>query len=136
MESVVFDLIIYNIPDKNSVNLYIDDIKSRLDLLKVKYEIVLKNENLDETVTPSVSEISEMYGGDNSIMNSLLSAIGESNVSNIEINSKSNIVYFKLFVYDDDLEKTRYFGIQQLDSWLNRKERKKSINNNNGVIMV
>jgi hypothetical protein len=134
MESVVFDLIIYNIPDKNSVNLYIDDIKSRLDLLKIKYEIVLKNENLDETVTPSVSEISEMYGGDNSIMNSLLSAIGESNVSNIEINSKSNIVYFKLFVYDDDLEKTRYFGIQQLDSWLNRKERKKSINN--GEIMV
>ena len=127
MESVVFDLIIYNIPDKNSVNLYIDDIKSRLDLLKIKYEIVLKNENLDETVTPSVSEISEMYGGDNSIMNSLLSAIGESNVSNIEINSKSNIVYFKLFVYDDDLEKTRYFGIQQLDSWLNRKEREKSV---------
>ena len=129
MESVVFDLIIYNIPVKNSVNLYIDDIKSRLDLLKIKYEIVLKKENLDETVSPSVSEISEMYGGDNSIMNSLLSAIGESNVSNIEINSKSNIVYFKLFVYDDDLEKTRYFGIQQLDSWLIRKEREKSISN-------
>ena len=130
MESVVFDLNVYNIPDKNSVNVYIDDIKRRLDLLKIKYEMVSKNENLDETVSPSVSEISEMYGGDDSIMNSLLSAIGDSNnVSNMEINSKSNIVYFKLFVYDDDLEKTRYFGIQQLDSWLIRKEREKSISN-------
>ena len=127
MEPVVFELNFYDIAEKNNVNTYINDIQRRLDLLKIKCEIVPKTEGLDEKVTPSVSKISEMDGGDESIMNSLLSSIDSSSKTTTPTAFKYKIVLFELLIYEDNLEKTRYFGIQQLNSWLFRRENEKNI---------
>jgi hypothetical protein len=121
---LLFELNFYEIAEKNNVNSYINDIKRRLDLLKIKCEIVPKTEGLDEQDTPSISKISEMDGGDESIMNSLLSSVDSSKTTT---DFKYKIVLFELLIYEDNLEKTRYFGIQQLNSWLFRRENEKII---------
>lgn len=123
MDSVIFDINIYEINGKNTVNLYIDDIKRRLDLLKIKYDVKSNNDSVG--IAPTIDKISEMDGNDQSVMSSLLSSVGVSIPPATEsVNQKNEgLVSLELFVYDDSLEKTRYFGIQQLNSWLLRREK-------------
>ena len=120
MDSVIFYLNIYEINGKNTVNLYVDDVKRRLDLLKIKYEVKSK----DEVVSAEPS-ISEMDGKDESIISSLLSSVGESTTeAAVAVNQKDEgLVSLELFVHDDSLEKTKYLGVQQLNSWLLSREK-------------
>jgi hypothetical protein len=129
MEFVAFELTFYEITENNTINVYIDDLKKRLDQLKIKYELKSRSETDDlaenpQRMSPSIDKISEMDGKDESIMNSLLSSIDTSTVSQTD---KKSIISMDLYIYEDNLENTRYFGIQQLNSWLLRREKEKNM---------
>jgi hypothetical protein len=57
-------------------------------------------------------------------MNSLLSSITTPTVLQSE---KISVLSMDLYIYEDNLENTRYFGIQQLNSWLLRREKEKNM---------
>jgi hypothetical protein len=129
MEFVAFELTFYEITENNNINTYIDDLKKRLDVLKIKYELKSRPQTDDlvensQRMSPSIDKISEMDGKDESIMNSLLSSITTPTVLQSE---KKGIVSMDLYIYEDNLENTRYFGIQQLNSWLLRREKEKNM---------
>ena len=129
MEFVAFKLTFYEVAQNNTTTGYIDDLKKRLDLLKTKYELksTPETDNLVENsqrTSSSIDKISEMDGKNESIINSLLSSIGTSTGSRTD---KKGIISMDLYIYDDSLENTRYFGIQQLNSWLVRKEKEKNM---------
>jgi hypothetical protein len=129
MEFVAVELTFYEITENNNINTYIDDLKKRLDVLKIKYELKSRSQTDDlvensQKISPSIDKISEMDGKGESIMNSLLSSITTPTVLQSE---KISVLSMDLYIYEDNLENTRYFGIQQLNSWLLRREKEKNM---------
>jgi hypothetical protein len=119
MDFAVFEINVYEIPGKNTINLYIDDIKRRLDALSIKYVINDKhNASMEEYKSPAIDEIKTM---NESNLNGIVSSIGiPSKKTDIDI--KEGYLSMQLQIYDDTLEKKQYVGIIQLNNWLHRKE--------------
>jgi hypothetical protein len=119
MNSVVFLLDVYEIEGKNNVDIYLNNLKKRLDAIKVQYKFKETNA-ISGNQNESFNKIKNM---DKSIFDKLFDSVGASN--NIDKDNKNvGINLIELEIYDDSIFNINSLGVHQLNDWIRHKEKK------------
>lgn len=111
-ESIVFKLNVYDIPEKNNVNHYIETLKKKFDSTNLKYSIK-ENNGYGNKDSQEIS-FRSVKNMEKSVFNNFLSSIGKRE----EISKEKGVLSIDIVVSDMKLYMLTNSEVQDLNNWL------------------
>ena len=115
MNSVIFILYVYEIEGKNTVSVYIDKLKKRMEEANIEYKFkeAIGNETKTNHENESIDEIKNM---NKSVFEKFFDSIGTNNNNNALSESHAGFKSIELEIYSDVMFNNKSMGLYELNN--------------------